>query len=319
MVFDHIDTFYDIPSTPQNLYAPIVYAMESGGKHLRPVMAAQLYRIFGGRDEKTIGSVVYAIELFHNFTLIHDDLMDNADTRRGIPTIFKKWGANTAVLSGDRLLILAYECLCDISSVSASDRITLLHHFNHMATKICEGQQEDDDIAHNRDASMEDYMHMIYNKTAVLFGFAFWLGAFLTHTLTPEMLDLSYELGIQIGITFQLQDDLLDIFGNDASFGKRIGGDIRQRKKTFPFFLAQQTATDELRFKLNDIFQSKLPDRTRIEKVSEIYHQCNIKNIGDNRINKYFVDIKEKLQALPQNIYRDELEKTIRDLVNRTA
>ena len=217
-----------VEQSPVGLYAPIGYALSSGGKRIRPRLVLMGCELFGG-DVKAALPLATAIEVFHNFTLLHDDIMDNADTRRGRATVHKKWDANTAILSGDAMLIKAYE---QLEGVAASKLPELLHLFSRTALEVCEGQQYDMDFEQSAQVSLSDYFNMIRLKTAVLLGAALKMGAIVANASAEDANHL-YAFGINIGIAFQLRDDYLDVYGNEQNFGKKIGGDILCGKRTF--------------------------------------------------------------------------------------
>lgn len=212
---------------PENLYLPIDYALSLGGKRLRPLLVLIACDMFGGKMEDAINAAI-GIEMYHNHTLLHDDVMDKADMRRGKPAVHKKWGENSAILSGDAMLILAYKYMMK----TEYNRNKVLDLFSETMLQICEGQQYDMDFESRNDVSAEEYMEMIRLKTAVLLACSLKVGALIADA-PEEDIDLLYEFGVQIGLAFQLQDDILDVYGDESVFGKKIGGDILCDKKTF--------------------------------------------------------------------------------------
>ena len=219
---------------PRGLYEPIAYTLSAGGKRLRPTLALIAAEaivngglISGDAIEQTLPAAL-ALEVFHNFTLLHDDVMDRAEVRRGRPTVHVKWNDNTAILSGDQMLIEAYKLLSD---VPADKLPQVLKWFNEMATGICEGQQYDVDFEHMSQVSIEDYMQMIEKKTSVLLAYAMKIGGYIAGA-TPVQQEALYQYGLHIGLAFQIQDDILDVYGDPKTFGKAIGGDICCNKKT---------------------------------------------------------------------------------------
>jgi geranylgeranyl diphosphate synthase type II len=224
--------------TPQGLYAPIDYLLSLGGKRLRPLLVLMACEAFGGEPKKAVHAAK-AVELFHNFTLMHDDIMDHALLRRGQQTVHEKWDVNTAILSGDAMLVQAYACLNDYPPELFKALTQLL---SKTALEVCEGQQYDVDFETQTNVQITAYLEMIRLKTAVLVGCAMGMGALIGGATADEAKQL-YQFGEQLGIAFQLQDDYLDSFGNEASFGKRIGGDIVENKKTILVHLAQKLGT----------------------------------------------------------------------------
>ena len=213
---------------PKRLYSPVDYVIKIGGKRIRPVLLLASYLLFKNKIGSVINAAI-AIELFHNFTLLHDDIMDNAPIRRGKQTVHEKWNKNTAILSGDAMLILTYQYLVKIKSKNFK---LILNEFNTTALKVCEGQQKDMDFENDHNVSILQYIEMIKNKTAVLLAGSLKIGALLANQ-SDEVSKKLYNFGLKIGIAFQLQDDLLDTYGDSSSFGKKIGGDILSNKKTF--------------------------------------------------------------------------------------
>jgi len=222
-----------IELTPKNLYEPIIYILSLGGKRIRPVLTLMACDIFG-KDVKKALPAALAIEIFHNFSLVHDDIMDKALLRRGKQTVHKKWNLNTGILSGDAMLILAYQYFEQYEPLIFRELAQL---FSKTALKVCQGQQLDIDFADRNDVSTEEFLKMIEYKTAVLVGAAFQMGAIVTETSERNKQDI-YDFGLNLGIAFQLQDDYLDVFGDQAVFGKKIGGDIIENKKTYLYLKA---------------------------------------------------------------------------------
>lgn len=213
---------------PEGLYDPVHYILQLGGKRLRPVLALMSADMYGASIDKAMDAAV-AVEVFHNFTLLHDDIMDAADLRRGQPTVHKKWDVNTGILSGDAMLILAYQQLDSYEGSVFKDLITL---FSRTALEVCEGQQHDVDFETRDDVSVDEYLNMIKLKTSVLVGCALQMGAIIAGADKKQQ-DLIYNYGIELGIAFQLMDDYLDAYGDPETFGKEVGGDIRENKKTY--------------------------------------------------------------------------------------
>ena len=220
---------------PKGLYAPIAYTLAAGGKRVRPQLAMIGSQLFGGKDEEVLPAAL-ALEVFHNFTLLHDDVMDKAEVRRGRPTVHIQWNENTAILSGDQMMIEAYTLL---SQVPERALARVLQLFNKMATEICEGQQYDVDFEQKNDVTIEEYLMMIRLKTSVLLANALQIGAYISGANEEEQ-QAVYQFGINIGLAFQIQDDILDVWGDPKTFGKAVGGDIACNKKTFVYLEAMR-------------------------------------------------------------------------------
>lgn len=267
---------------PQTLFSPIEYILGLGGKRVRPALALMSYNLYKDKLDDVI-PIALGIEVFHNFTLLHDDLMDRADVRRGKPTVHKNWSDNIAILSGDAMLIEAYKFVAQTKSEHLSEILSL---FSQTATEICCGQQFDMEFESRLDVSIEEYIEMIRLKTAVLLGCALKEGAIIGGS-NKEDADYLYNFGINIGLAFQLKDDLLDVYGNPETFGKKIGGDILCNKKTFLLINAlQSTETkDEL---LSWINKTNYDEAEKIKAVTAIYNKLNLKTISENLIKEYY-------------------------------
>lgn len=263
----------EIEVPPTNLYEPVNYIMNLGGKNIRAILLLLANSIF--QSELTINAkqCAYAIEMFHNFSLVHDDIMDEADTRRGKPSVHAKYDINTGILSGDVMLILVYEELLKVED--DLKRAKVLQLFTQTAKEVCEGQQYDIDFETRDDVTIEDYMLMIKLKTAVLLACALKIGAILGGA-NDKNADLLYDFGINIGISFQIQDDLLDTYGEQARVGKMIGGDIQQRKKTILFLTALKnlgTAKEEFK----SLYNSDLAIKEKLVRVKTMMDQVGVK------------------------------------------
>ena len=243
----------DTPAEPELLYNPIVYSMSNGGKRLRPTLLLAAYNIFADDMSKALPAAT-AIEMFHNFTLLHDDIMDNAAVRRGRPSVFAKWGANVAILSGDAMLIVAYSHLQKCAKEVLPQIFDL---FNTMALQVCEGQQYDMDFESRQKVSVVDYMNMIELKTSALLAGAVSIGAVLGGASEEDCRKLN-RFALELGLAFQLQDDLLDSYGDESELGKKIGGDILEGKKTFLMMQAMSHADEPKR----EILRSTYKDAT---------------------------------------------------------
>lgn len=256
------------PSTTPGLYEPIRYAMSAGGKRIRPALTLAVYSALTGRDPEQIVSQAVAVEMFHNFTLLHDDVMDKADVRRGLPTVHKKWNENVAILSGDTMLSMAYGLLAD----GAGDRFAAIFDvFNRTAIEVYEGQQLDMEFESRRFVTVEEYMEMIRLKTSVLLGCACRIGAMLAGA-SDDVCNSFYEYGISLGLAFQLRDDWLDTFGDPAVFGKEIGGDILNEKKTWLLITSLAEAGDEV----DNILRQNLDAPAKIEHVTRVYNRLGL-------------------------------------------
>ena len=236
-------------NSPESLYDPITYIMGLKGKRMRPILLLMAHQLFD-KDLTRAISPALAIEVFHNFTLLHDDIMDNAPLRRGNPTVHKKWNNNVAILSGDTMIVRAYQLMADVDSSIVKE---VLNVFSKAAIQVCEGQQWDMDFETQDDVSLSDYMKMIEFKTAVLLAASLQIGGIISggNKIQQEHL---YEFGKNIGIAFQLKDDLLDAFGSTETFGKQEGGDIMENKKTFLYLKALQLADDVVKKQLQDYY-----------------------------------------------------------------
>ncbi len=269
---------------PQSLYDPINYTLSLGGKRIRPALLLLANDLFNGKPEKAINAAL-AIEVFHNFTLVHDDIMDNAPIRRGKPTVFKKWDVNTAILSGDVMLVEAYQLL---AACEASVLPELLKLFNKTAVEVCEGQQYDMLFEKAADVTIDDYLKMIELKTAVLLGASLKMGAIIAGASKSDAKHF-YEFGKNIGVAFQLMDDILDVYGNPEKFGKQVGGDILANKKTYLLLKTMELANGALRKELEFCLNSKtLSPENKITRVKSIYNQLKIKEKSIDEMNHFY-------------------------------
>lgn len=268
--------------SPETLFEPITYILSLGGKRVRPALALIACNLYNDNVEDAI-PIALGIEIFHNFTLLHDDLMDRADMRRNKPTVHIKWDDNTAVLSGDAMLIEAYR---EIAKVNPKYLRPVIDLFSTTATEICCGQQLDMEFEKRMDVTTPEYIEMIRLKTAVLLACALKEGAMIAGAGEADA-DHLYEFGINIGLAFQLKDDLLDVYGDPESFGKRIGGDILCNKKTFLFInaLSDQSARAELE---EWIERETFEEEEKIRAVTAIYDRLNLKQKSEDLINEYY-------------------------------
>jgi len=270
--------------SPAQLYEPIGYVLSMGGKRVRPALTLLACNMFSD-DIKPAIKPALGIEIFHNFTLLHDDIMDRADIRRGKPTVHKKWDDNTAILSGDMMQIIAYQFIAETPQKYLKQ---VLDVFSVTAGEICEGQQYDMDFEARSNVSSEEYIEMIRLKTAVLLGCALKCGAIIGGASAADAQNL-YDFGINIGLAFQLKDDLLDVYGKEATFGKKIGGDILCNKKTFLLIQAQKLAKGEISDTLNGWLQKSYQQpEEKIAAVTEIYNLLGVKKICEEKMNFYY-------------------------------
>lgn len=273
----------DFNREPKNLYAPIDYILQLGGKRLRPILTLIAADVISGSFEKALPAAM-AVETFHNFTLVHDDIMDEAPLRRGKETVHQKWDINTGILSGDAMLILAYQYFENYEPIIFQKLAKL---FSKTAIEVCDGQQLDVDFETRNDVTIDEYIKMITLKTSVLVGAALKMGAIVVEA-TDEQAEELYNFGLNLGIAFQLQDDFLDTFGNPETFGKQIGGDIIENKKTYLYLKCLEIANKEDQEKLQFFFNQKLEDNSiKISEVTRIFEKNDIPNLIQNLIKEY--------------------------------
>lgn len=285
-----------LTKTPAELYDPIKYILSLGGKRLRPLLVLNSCKFYNGNIEQAI-PIAMAVELFHNFSLIHDDIMDNAPLRRGKDAVHKKWNTNTAILSGDAALVIAYESISN-SSLSDSVKVQLMKTFSGMALKVCEGQQVDMNFEGRSNISITQYIKMIEAKTAELIGASLKMGAMVAGANESEC-EKIYRAGIDIGIAFQLQDDILDVYA-DGKFGKQKGGDIAANKKTWLLLKALELSKTN-HYKHEELLQWQQTanySAEKIESVTAIYDFLNIRNLAEAEMQKYFQSSIKKMNEL---------------------
>ena len=298
---------------PKGLYAPIAYTMAAGGKRVRPQLAMIACGIFGG-NEQEVAPAAMALEVFHNFTLLHDDVMDKAEVRRGRPTVHIQWNENTAILSGDQMMIEAYKLLAE---VPADKLHKVLRLFNKMATEICEGQQYDVDFESQEHVTIEEYLKMIRLKTSVLLATALQIGSYLAGANEAQQ-EALYQFGINVGLAFQIQDDILDVWGDPKTFGKAVGGDISCNKKTYVYLTAQQLADAELAEELHQWYGSVLDDNTeKIAAVKGIFEQLNVRAACEAVVEDYTQKALLILDTLPQNAATEQFRQLANKLNTR--
>ena len=305
---------HPVTRTPQSLYEPIDYVLSLGGKRIRPVLMLLSYNLYKD-DPLSIMAPAIALETYHNYTLLHDDLMDNADVRRSHPTVHRKWDANTAILSGDSMLVLAYQRMMQCAP---QHRDEVLGLFTETALQIGEGQQYDMDFEQRDDVSEDEYIEMIRLKTSVLLACAVKIGAILADA-PAEDADTLYRFGEQLGLAFQLQDDFLDVYGDPAIFGKNIGGDILSNKKTYMLINALQQADSQQREELNYwLSQPATEGRRKIEGVTHLYDNIGIRDMAEEKINHYFDMAKTTLSGVRLPHERtQQLNAYINELLHR--
>ena len=291
---------------PKDLYEPVYYALESGGKRLRPVLALMAYNLFN-EDISQIVKPVLGLEIFHNFTLIHDDIMDKADIRRKKPTVHKKWNDNVAILSGDAMFIKAYEYLFQYQGEHFRE---VIQTFNQTALKVCEGQQYDMNFETQEDVTEEEYLKMIELKTAVLIAASLKIGAFMG-SASDEDVQRLYNFGLYMGMAFQLQDDFLDTFGDPDVFGKKIGGDIAANKKTYLYIKALETSDETDSQKLKKVFRSDYSGKTeeKVRQVTDVFKKNNVDQITKSKIEEYFGRAYEALNSI--NVRKEKKQKLL--------
>ena len=279
---------------PRSLYEPIQYVLSMGGKRIRPVLMLLSYNLFR-EDPESILMQACALETYHNYTLLHDDLMDQADMRRGHETVHKKWDANKAILSGDSMLVLAYERMAQCRPEKLSQVLSI---FTETALEIGEGQEYDMTFEQRTDVREEEYIEMIRLKTSVLLACATKIGAVLADA-SEEDAQLLYKFGEQMGLAFQLQDDYLDVYGDPAVFGKAIGGDITSNKKTYMLINACNRANDEQRKELMYwITATEFDRKEKIEAVTRIYNEIGINRLAQEKIEHYFAESRKYVAAV---------------------
>ena len=304
----------NLNTEPNELYQPIEYILSLSGKRIRPALLLMACNIFSDKIDDAIHPAL-AIEIFHNFTLLHDDIMDSAVLRRNKPTVHVKWDSNVAILSGDAMMIKAFELVTKSKNKNSHQ---LINEFNKVALEVCEGQQFDMNFEKRTDVSVDEYLNMIRLKTSVLIASSLKMGAILGNAKENDQ-QLIYDFGLNLGLGFQLQDDLLDTFGECSKFGKKIGGDIVANKKTFLLTTALSLAQDEILAQLKKLITSHEVSREeKVKIVRGIYIQLNIKEITQQKIDSYFQSAISCLNHLSVPEKRlVELKKMVEILTNR--
>lgn len=307
---------YNTLKEPKNLYAPIYYILGLGGKRLRPVLTLMTADIFNGNYKEAINAAL-SVEVFHNFSLVHDDIMDDAPLRRGQQTVHEKWDINTGILSGDAMLIMAYQLF---ENYQPDVFRALAKLFSKTALEVCEGQQYDVDFETRNDVTIPEYLKMIEYKTAVLVGAAMKMGAIVANASKEDQQNI-YEFGRNLGIAFQLQDDYLDAFGDPKTFGKQVGGDIIENKKTYLYLKALEFSSGETVAKLSELFSSNPDDTTRkVEDAKFLFLNSGAANATKIAIENYTNTAFSVLQSLDISEDKKAMLKAFgTNLMNRTV
>ncbi|NVJ87548.1 MAG: polyprenyl synthetase family protein [Algoriphagus sp.] len=305
-LLDKLESFlsnYSFGEEPNELYEPIRYILKLGGKRIRPLLSLLSYGLFQDDPEKILSQAA-AVEVFHNFTLMHDDIMDQAPLRRGKETVHEKWNPNVAILSGDVMLVKAYELLLPTPSNLLT---SVIQAFNQTAAEVCEGQQLDMNFEVRADVTEDEYLNMIRLKTAVLLGFALKLGAMLGQASEEDQKHL-YNFGVSIGIGFQLKDDLLDVFADQSKFGKQVGGDIISNKKTFLLIKALELARNEDAETLNHWLKvEEFDPKEKVKEVKTLYEKIGVRKLAEEKMNEFFdagFSQLEKIQKVNESYYQ---------------
>jgi len=267
---------------PAELYEPISYLMQLGGKRMRPVLVLVSTELFGGQVEKALDAAI-GIEIFHNFTLMHDDIMDKAPIRRGKATVHVKWNESAAILSGDVMFVEAYKLMIKVEDSILRDVLAI---FSDTASGVCQGQQADMNFESRNDVSLEEYLEMIRQKTAVLLAGSMQIGA-LIGGAAKDQAELLYEFGENLGLAFQLQDDILDVYGDPEKFGKQVGGDILSNKKTFMLIKAKELATGNIAHELNQWIETNDNPTAKVEAITNIYNQLKVRKLAESVMEDY--------------------------------
>lgn len=293
MVNDYIEDA-TITRQPTSLYDPIKYVLSIGGKRIRPVLLLLTYNMYRDDIERVMPTAV-GLETYHNYTLLHDDLMDKADMRRGMPTVHRKWDDNTAILSGDSMLVVAFQRVAQCPAENLQDILSL---FTITALEIGEGQQYDMDFENRMDVTEDEYIEMIRLKTSVLLACAVKMGAIMAGASDEDAKNL-YAFGEKLGLAFQLQDDLLDVYGDPKVFGKAIGGDITSNKKTYMLINAILRANNEQREELIKwITTDNFDKEEKIKAVTKLYNKIGIRQLCEKKINDYFAEALTYLEKV---------------------
>ena len=301
---DYLQSQYETKE-PRNLYEPIHYILDLGGKRMRPVLTLMSAEIFDADYKKALPAAL-AVEVFHNFSLVHDDIMDDAPLRRGQETVHEKWNLNTGILSGDAMLILAYQYFEQYEPIIFRDLAKL---FSKTALEVCEGQQWDVDFEERNDVTIPEYLKMIQYKTAVLVAAAMKMGAIIAET-SEENANLIYDFGLNLGLAFQLQDDFLDAFGDPETFGKQVGGDIIENKKTYLYLKAVAFSKEAEAEELRRLFSIQPEDNTeKIKTVKELFNNSGASKATQDAIQDFTFKAFQTLDKMDISIDKKEMLK----------
>lgn len=301
----------NLTKEPYGLYEPVSYILANGGKRIRPAMVLMAHSVFSPNYEKALPAAV-GVEVFHNFTLLHDDIMDHAEIRRGEPTVHKKWNENTAILSGDAMMILAYQL---VSESEPEHLKSVIQEFSKVAMEVCEGQQYDMDFENRDDVSIDEYLNMIRLKTAVLLGSSLKIGA-VTGGASEDDANHMYNFGINTGLAFQLMDDILDVYADKEEFGKEPGGDIISNKKTFLLLSALKNASGEQKKELVSWLNKENFDRSeKYNAVRKIYDETGVKELANTKMESYYHTALEELNKVTGNKEAMTELKSLSDLL----
>ena len=303
----------DFPGDPENLYGPIKYVLNIGGKRMRPILTLMAHQLFNCDVNKSVKPAI-AIEMFHNFTLLHDDIMDEAPLRRGMKTVHEKWDRNTAILSGDIMLVKSYDLLMSVEDCYLRE---ILDTFNTAAKQVCEGQQWDMDFESRDDVSISEYLRMIEYKTSILLAASLKIGA-INGGATTEEANHIYEFGKNMGIAFQLKDDLLDAFGDPGNFGKQVGGDIIANKKTYLYLKSLELADEKQKTNLIHYFANDSETEHKVEAVKKIFSNLDIRSHTTTLMKTYHRQALSHLNAVNSN-YKDPLYSFSELLLDRIS
>lgn len=285
----------DFPKQPESLYNPLRYMLSLGGKRMRPILVLLANNLFGGKMEQAMPAAL-GVEVFHNFTLLHDDIMDKAPLRRGNSTVHEKWNGNIAILSGDAMFVKSCQLITQTHSAAMP---AVMNLFLKTALEVCEGQQLDMDFETRETVDVDEYIEMIKLKTAVLVGACLGIGAQIAGA-TEEEVKHAYDFGVNLGVAFQLQDDILDVYGDEQKFGKQVGGDIIANKKTFLLLTALKNASGESANKLQQWLNYQGDDNlTKVNAIKEIYAALQVKQSAETKMNDLYSEALSHLDALP--------------------
>ena len=299
----------ELPESPRSLYGPFRYSLGNGGKRIRPLLTLLSAGLNEGTFEDALPAAL-AIEVLHNFTLVHDDIMDEAEIRRGEPSVYKKWDESTAILVGDVMFGKSYELLdyyAQNDAYSKAEYVAIHRSFQKAVTTVCEGQAYDMEFMTSSSVTLNEYISMIEGKTAALLSSALEMGAISAHASSDRVQSLS-KLGNEMGIAFQIQDDLLDAIADPEKFGKRPGGDIYEGKKTYLSICALQRANEEQRLFISDILDKRMVTEREVEEVLQLFHDLDVIKDTSEEVTKHYDQALASLSLFPDSAYKHELE-----------